>query len=73
MEFQSKTWDGIAAQIEGKIAFYQNELQDDMRKVGYSLPGGNINGKWNPNLLIMGNDIKNLYALDAYLKKIRKP
>ncbi|MEN6389489.1 MAG: hypothetical protein ABFD04_03685 [Syntrophomonas sp.] len=72
MKFQGASWEGIAAQIEERIAFFENALPDDMRKVEYSLPGGNIHGKWNPNLVVMGNDLKNLDALKNYLEKILK-
>lgn len=72
MKFQDASWPGMAAQIEERIAFSQNALPDDMRKVECSLPGGNIHGKWNPNLVVMGHDLKNLYALNNYLEKILK-
>ncbi len=72
MKFQAASWAGIADRIEERIAYFQDRLPDDMQKVGYSLPGGNIHGKWNPHLIVLGNDIKNLHALENYLYKIRR-
>lgn len=69
LKFEAETWLEVIRQIEEKIEFYRKEMSADMRNVTYSLPGGNLHGKWNPNLIVLKNDMKNLQVLEEYLRK----
>ncbi|MGI6435271.1 MAG: hypothetical protein ACOX0F_07920 [Syntrophomonadaceae bacterium] len=69
LRFRAETSVDIIRQIKEKIDFYRQELSNDIKNVNYSLPGGNLHGKWNPNLVIFKNDLQNLSALEDYLMK----
>lgn len=69
LRFQADNGADIISQIKKKIDFYRQEMSNDLKNVSYSLPGGNLHGKWNPNLLIFKNDIQNLNGFEDYLLK----
>ncbi|MGI6435287.1 MAG: hypothetical protein ACOX0F_08000 [Syntrophomonadaceae bacterium] len=69
LRFQADTGADIISQIKKKIDFYRQEMSNDLKNVSYSLPGGNLHGKWNLNLVIFKNDIQNLNGFEDYLLK----
>lgn len=69
LRFQADNGADIISQIKKKIDFYRQEMSNDLKNVSYSLPGGNLHGKWNLNLVIFKNDIQNLNGFEDYLLK----
>ncbi len=69
LTFRGNSMTEVVGQIEKQIEFYRNELAADMTNVSRSVTAGNINGRWNPSLAILKNDIRTLQALESYVEK----